>query len=209
MSTKTSRKRKLEFEPLLKLAKPEKYGDEYPARVGLLRINGLVQHGLFATRDVKQGEAVAEYGGRIVYKNDLPHEEHLNYCVALSAGQPSPLLVDHYSDDYAQSQLTMMDKMYGRYINSPFGRSAEGRRENVKIVREYFQTNEHDAKKCAEDAISALFVRIKFVAKCDIREGEEYCVNYGKGYPFFRGPPAISAHTQLPPLPQPQPQAAL
>lgn len=151
---------------------------QYPAYIGAVYINGEPGYGLFAERNVDKGETVAEYGGRLVYRDDLTNAECQKYAVMVQGGQPSPLLVEHYDDTNTQDENTKSNNAFGRYINCARGR--QGLTNNVKIVLEY----ETGAGKKTRDETCAAFVRVKFVAKRVITQGEEFCVDYGAGYPY-------------------------
>lgn len=173
----------------------------FPAAVREVVINNVLMGGLFATRTVEIGEEVAEYGGKLIFEDELRDEPGIDdaerrrryarrSCAwAVELSTPTVLL-DHY-DDVGVLPAHRMDKKLGRFANSPNGRYAHDTassydstalRANVRVRITFHKTPEHGARAFARGTVGAVYVRVVYVSMREIAANEEILVDYGSGY---------------------------
>lgn len=161
----------------------------FPSEVREMHIDDKFMHGLFATRDININEEVAEYGGKLIFEDELREEPTLSAaeCATRRARRSCAwaielstpvVLLDHY-DDVGVLPMQRMDKKLGRFANSPAYRAL---RSNVRVRITFHKCAQIGAKAFPRGTVGAVYVRVVYVSTRRIAANEEILVDYGAGY---------------------------
>lgn len=157
----------------------------YPAEIRkslLLQAKGIEQDGLFATRDIRRGEIVAEYTGPLVYKKDKEDTKgKMNDYVGFT-GVPLDVLMDGRTTEYVKETGEVV-RVLARYANTS---NNLGVPRNARMVYEYANIKigvrvVNGKEKPVYDRIREQ-VRVLLEAIRDIPRGNEILTGYGAGY---------------------------
>ena len=191
---------------VLKLADGMENGIEsLPSKVDEVLIGETYTSGLFATRFIKKGDVVAEYGGKLIFADSLL-ETNINpdarllmsddefkaavnariaelqarrdSSVGIVQGKPVVLL-DHYNDEGVEERFSTR-RMLGRFANSAVGRYDVD--ANCKLVVTFHKRKEYGETAFKVGEVGAVYVRVQVVAIADIDATRECVVSYGAGY---------------------------